>query len=80
MCAADLNQNKESKEKYRLLTLYSGDVECVADTPEVLVKYIQERNKRGELMGEAVYEIFYGLRLSTTSFWKKAFNKGVNNG
>jgi hypothetical protein len=78
MCATNLNQNKESKEKYRLPNFYSGDVECVADTPEELVKYVQE--KRGELMGEAVYEIFYGLHLSTTSFWEKVFNKGVNNG
>jgi hypothetical protein len=63
------------KAQFHLFNRYTGDSEGVFDTEDELIEYFRKAKESGDLMGESVYEVFYGRHLGVGQFWDKAFKE-----
>jgi len=63
--------------KLFLVNVYDGDVQGVFDDADQLISYLKEKDKKGELMGEGAFEIFFGRHLQTSYYWERAFNRAL---
>ena len=58
-----------------LVNYYDGEMEDSFENADELIKYLKKKDEAGTLMGESAYGIFFGAHLTTSIYWKSAFDK-----